>query len=125
MQNVDNNITLAQWQELMHDINNHVMQNNLPHDIVYSGSETRSNNNTRFFCYDNYDNIESPGLDFIISDSNDIGSLIVYNASEQARAPISFNQAKDIAQNFFNINGSMLAEEIVCDWVMEGNQSVL
>jgi hypothetical protein len=125
MQNVNNNITLTQWQELMHDVNNHVMQNNLPHDIVYSGSETRSNNSTRFFCYDNYDNIESPGLDFIISDSNDIGSLIVYNASEQARAPISFNQAKDIAQNFFNINGSMLAEEIVCDWVMEGNQSVL
>ena len=52
-----------------------------------------------------------------------MGKLTVYNGSEQARAPIDFEEGMQIAQNFFNVYGSDMAEEIVCDWVMSGNTS--
>ena len=65
-----------------------------------------------------------PGFDLVISNDAEQGKLTVYNASEQARAPITFEQGKKIAQNFFNEYGGQMAEEIVCEWVMNGNKSV-
>ena len=41
-----------------------------------------------------------------------------------ARAPITFEEGMQIAQNFFNEYGGQMAEEIVCEWVMNGNKSV-
>ena len=95
---------------------------NFPADILYRGSRS-SGDAKRYFCYDNYDRIDHPGLDLVVSNKEEVGKLTVYNASEQARAPITFEEGLQIAQNFFNEYGGQMAEEIVCEWVMDGNNS--
>ena len=121
---MNNQINLEQWNELMNAIDTHVSSANHPNDVLYRGSDVTSQGVTRHFCYDNYDRIDSPGLDLRIEEDSDIGTLTVYNASERARAPITFEQGMTIARNFLNDEGSMMAEEIVCDWVMDGNKSI-
>ena len=46
------------------------------------------------------------------------GTLFVYNCSEQAHAPITFQQGLEIAYNFFSYRGTELSEQIVCDYQM-------
>ena len=121
---MNNLISISQWNELMNAIDTHVSSANQPDDVLYRGSDITKQGAIRHFCYDNYDRIDSPGLDLSIKEDSDIGILTVYNASERARAPITFEQGMTIARNFLNDEGSMMAEEIVCDWVMDGNQSV-
>ena len=121
---IDNNITRQQWNELMEAVDNHITSANHPDDVLYRNSETHNNGSQRFFCYDNYDRYYNPGLDLSIDKDADIGTLTVYNGTEQARAPITFEQGMQIAQNFLNGEGSMMAEEIVCNWVMDGNPSI-
>jgi len=121
---MNNQISVSQWNELMNTVVAHVTSANHPNDVLYRGSDTTKQGVIRHFCYDNYDRIDSPGLDLSIKEDSDIGILTVYNASERARAPITFEQGMMIAKNFLNDEGSMMAEEIVCDWVMDGNQSV-
>ena len=119
---MNNQISLTQWNELIEAVKNSRDAQNQPSSPLYIDSRN-SGNSKRYFCYDNYDRHDVPGLDFIISNDADMGKLTVYNASEQARAPIDFEEGMQIAQNFFNVYGSDMAEEIVCDWVMSGNTS--
>ena len=119
---VDNNITRSQWNELIETVKNSPSSQAQPCSPLYIC--TRSfGNSKRHSCYDNYDRHYVPGLDFVISNDDKKGRLTVYNGSEQARAPITFEQGMQIAQNFFNEYGDQMAEEIVCEWVMAGNPS--
>ena len=120
---VDNKITLEQWQQIMAAVDTHMANANQPDNVLYRGS-SQTSQSERFYCYDNYDRIDIPGFDFRINNEEDTGTLTVYNGSEQARAPITFNQGIQIAQNFMNEYGGQMAEEIVCEWVMDGNPSI-
>lgn len=119
---MNNQITRLQWNELIETVKNSPSTRVEADDTLYISSRSFGNSK-RYFCYDNYDRHEMPGFDFVISNDADKGKLTVYNASEQARAPIDFKEGMHIAQNFFNEKGSNMAEEIVCDWVMSGNVS--
>jgi hypothetical protein len=119
---MNNQISLTQWSEIIETVKNSPDTQDQADDTLYIGS-SNSGNSKRYFCYDNYDRVDVPGLDFIISNDSDIGKLTVYNGSEQARAPISFEEGKQIARNLFNEYGDQMAEEIVCEWVMSGNSS--
>ncbi len=117
---MNNVITLDQWNIILEAVimnGKDSMQND---DVVYSG-KTVKNNKTRHYIYDNYDRFESPGLDFVIQEGCDSGRLTVYNGSEQTYAPVDFEKGLDIANNFFNSKGYLMSEEIVCDYVMDGN----
>ena len=119
---MNNQITLTQWNELIETVTLSPVTQVQADDTLYIGSRNFGNSK-RYFCYDNYDRHDVPGLDFVISNDADHGKLTVYNGSEQARAPINFDVGLRIAQNFFNEKGSDLAEAIVCDWVMDDNAS--
>lgn len=116
-------ITLQQWEELMKLVDSHVNSANEKKDVLYRGCEN-SIYNKRFYCYDNYDRYYIPGLDFVLKEGKEKGMLTVYSGSEQSRAPITLEQGKQIARNMFNEYGGQMADEIVCEWVMEGNASV-
>jgi len=118
----NNQITLTQWNELIETVKNSPSTQVESDDTLYIGSNNFVNSK-RYFCYDNYDRYYIPGLDFVIANDSEQGKLTVYNGSEQARAPINFEEGKQIAQNFFNEYGGQMAEEIVCEWVMDGNAS--
>ena len=123
----NNNITSEQWNQLMEAVDQHIDETKrynitVPSDILYRGSK-QNTYNKRFYCYDNYDRIDHPGLDLRIDNGETSGVLTVYNASEMARAPITFEEGLQIARNFFNEYGGQMAEEIVCEWVMDGNNS--
>ena len=122
MSNSNNLISITQWNELIKAVTKSRIDTKQPCDVLYVGSRSFGNSR-RFFCYDNYDRHEMPGLDFVISNDAERGKLTVYNASEQARAPITFEQGVKIAQNFFGELGGDMSEEIVCEWVMAGNAS--
>tara|TARA_B100001059_G_scaffold230068_1_gene263685 strand:+ start:827 stop:1204 length:378 start_codon:yes stop_codon:yes gene_type:complete len=119
----NNNISLEQWNQLMKAVDHHIDETSiLPNDILYRGSRSFGVAK-RYYCYDNYDRYYHPGLDLVISDNAEVGKLTVYNATENARAPISFKESMQIARNFFNDYGGEMAETIVCEWVMDGNAS--
>ena len=122
-QQKNNQITLDQWQQLMEAVDAHVATANWPSDVLYQGMKQYPTAQ-RYYCYDNYDRIDFPGLDFRLNNEDAHGTLTVYNGSEQARAPITFKEGMMIARNFLNDEGGQMAEEIVCDWVMDGNPSV-
>ena len=124
MSTKNNNITAEQWNQLMEAVDRHINEAKCwPADVLYRGSK-QNTYNKRFYCYDNYDRLDHPGLDLRIDNGETSGELTVYNASEMARAPITFEEGMQIAQNFFNEYGGQMAEEIVCEWVMNGNESV-
>ncbi len=124
MSTKNNNITAEQWNQLMEAVDRHIDEAKCwPADVLYRGSK-QNTYNKRFYCYDNYDRLDHPGLDLRIDNGETSGELTVYNASEMARAPITFEEGMQIAQNFFNEYGGQMAEEIVCEWVMNGNESV-
>ena len=120
---VNNNITQNQWDQILNEVVNHTRNSNLPKDTLYLNKQ-QGYKSTRQSIYDNYDRHDVPGLDFVTSDNSSSGRLTVYNGTEQARAPITFEQGIQIAQNFFNEYGNQMAEEIVCEWVMDGNPSI-
>ena len=121
---MNNNITLKQWSQISIAVLDNAARNKLlPHNI-YSGVEPFKGGKERYYIYDNYDYIHVPGLDFILKPGEESGMLTVYNGSEQARAPATFEQGLKIAENFFNYEGYDLSEEIVCNWVMDDRKSV-
>ena len=127
MSNTNNLISITQWNELIKAVTKNRIDTKQPTDTMYIGKDIIDNNKInkiRYFCYDNYDRYNVPGLDFIIDNDKSLGKLTVYNGSEQARAPITFEQGKQIAQNFFDDIGTDMSEEIVCNWVMSGNTSM-
>jgi hypothetical protein len=119
----NNQITLTQWNDLIETVKNSPSTQVESDDTLYIGSHN-SGNSKRYFCYDNYDRYYIPGLDFVVTDNAEYGNLTVYNGSEMARAPINLEEGKQIARNFFNEYGGQMGEEIVCEWVMNGNASV-
>lgn len=120
---MNNVITLDQWNKIVEAVKNAPSTKVEADDVLYI-VERKMKDKVRHSVYDNYDRFYSPGLDFVVS-ADDTGTLTVYNSSEQARAPITFEQGMQIANNFFNAEGSMMSEEIVCEWVMDGNPSIL
>ena len=120
---MNNVITLDQWNKIVEAVKNAPSTKVEADDVLYI-TVSKMKDKVRHSVYDNYDRFYSPGLDFVVF-ADDTGTLTVYNSSEQARAPITFEQGMQIANNFFNAEGSMMSEEIVCDWVMDGNLSVL
>ena len=120
---MNNQISLEQWNELMALVKTSAATTRQIKGAIYSGTD-QLKGKQRHFCYDNLDRLDVPGLDFTINDNEDKGSLTVYNGSEQARAPITLEQGLFIATNFFKYEGYEMSEEIVCDWVMDGNKSV-
>ena len=120
---MNNQISLTQWNELIETVTHSPVTQVQADDTLYIGSRSFGNSK-RYYCYDNYDRHEVPGLDFVISNDAELGKLTVYNGSEQARAPITFEQGMQIARNFFNEYGDQMSEEIVCEWVMDGNPSI-
>ena len=120
---MNNVITSDQWNMILEAVVMNAKDSMQNDDVVYSGSSLK-NNQTRHYIYDNYDRFDSPGLDFVIQEGCDSGRLTVYNVSEQAYAPVDFEKGLSIANNFFNFKGSDIAEEIVCDYVMDGNPKI-
>ena len=127
LHDIDNKITLEQWEELMAAVRTSLAMTNGSKGLIYAGVDKIDHlevNESRYFCYDNRDLIDVPGLDFVLRSGDDKGTLTVYNGSEQARAPITLEQGLKIAHNFFNYEGYDMSEQIVCDWVMDGNPSI-
>ena len=124
MSTKNNNISVEQWNQLMEAIDQHIDETKcLPADVLYRGS-SQGKLYQRFYCYDNYDRFDHPGLDLRIDNGQKSGMLTVFNASEMARAPITFEEGLQIARNFFNDYGGEMSETIVCEGVMDGNDSV-
>ena len=121
MELINNTINIEMWNEILQAVNKSKEQTNQKDDVLYAGEDKRKENK-HFYCYDNYDRLSSPGLDFVTNGDSDQGNLYVYNASEMDRAPITFKQGLQIALNFFNAEGSMMAEEIVCEYVMDNGK---
>ena len=122
MQNINNNITSDQWNKIQEAVESSRVSNNEPPNALYVQTHSK-NDKTRHFIYDNYDRFYMPGLDYVVEGNQKTGRLYVYNSSEMARAPITIQQGLTIARNFFNEYGGQMAEEIVCEWVMDGNKS--
>ena len=121
MELIDNVTTIEMWNEILQAVNKSKEQTNQKDDVLYAGEDKRGENK-RLYCYDNYDRLDTPGLDFVTHGDSDQGSLYVYNSSEMARAPITIKQGLQIALNFFNAEGSIMAEEIVCEYVMDNGK---
>ena len=119
----NNNISIDQWNQLMEAVDQHIdAASDHPIYFLYRGSRNFGQSK-RYYCYDDYDCIDHPGLDLVISNDSKLGKLTVHNASEMARAPITYEEGLQIARNFFNEYGGQMAEEIVCEWAMDGNDS--
>ena len=113
---MDNLITKDQWQQLVSAAQDLVESSNLPQDTLYLGTTYRYPK-TRHSLYDNYDRWGIPGLDFVLEQGNEKGKLTVYDGSEMAYAPITFEEGMEIASNMFNAHGSQIAETIVVEYV--------
>ena len=128
MKVVNNNITPLQWELILDAFHDHCKENNVKEDEPHIGDEftgphvcqhtdkltnTSGNSKRRQFIYDNYDRHTSPGLEFIQLKDMNHGSLFIYCGSEQAHAPITFDEGMDVAQNFFSYKATKLSESIV------------
>ena len=120
---MNNIISLDQWKLILEAVNINAKDSNQNDDVIYSGNDKKSYK-TRHYIYDNYDRFYSPGLDFVVNEGCDAGRLTVYNCSEMAYAPVTFEKGLEVAKNFFNMHGSETVEEIVCDYVMDGNPKI-
>ena len=123
MNNNDKQITAAQWNSILETFNTYCKEKNIKEDEAYIGDKLTTNTSgdrskRRQYIYDNYDRYTSPGLEFILVNDMEHGTLFVYNGSEQAHAPITFQQGLEIADNFFSYRGTELSEQIVCDYQM-------
>ncbi len=120
---MNNIITREQWEQITEAVNFHSANSNQPDDVIYMSIDNKGEQ-SRHYIYDNYDRLDSPGFDFVIHKDCGVGRLTVYNGSEQAYAPIDFEKGLEIANNFFNEEGSLMAEEIVCEYAMLGNPMI-
>ncbi len=123
MKTVNNNITPLQWELILDAFHTHCKEHTVKEDEPLIKDEFTSNasgNHTKRkqSIFDNYDRHTSPGLNFVLMDQMSTGSLTVYSSSEQAHAPITFNEGIEIAQNFFSYKATEISEHIVCNHVM-------
>ena len=120
---INNIINQQQWTTILNAFNYHCTSNEVPTDMPHIGEKVSGQGSVpkrSQFIYDNYDSFSSPGLLLVSLPDADEGKLFVYNSSEQAHAPITFDQGLKIANNFFNYTGYMMSEKIVCDYLMSG-----
>ena len=118
----DNFITKEQWKVIITEFKLHCAEKGIDEkeevyyidEVVIRGDDKKQ----RLAIYDNLDRYSSPALEFMIPDGWDIGKLYVYNSSEQAHAPIDFDNGLKIARTFFNYAATELSESIVCNYVM-------
>ena len=120
---MNNIITREQWEQIASAIKLNSENSGQPDDVIYTSIDKKGEQ-SRHYIYDNYDRLDSPGFDFVIHKDCNTGRLTVYNGSEQTYAPIDFEKGLEIANNFFNEKGSLAAEEIVCDYVMDGSSMI-
>ena len=120
---VDNQITPLQWELILDAFNTHCKEHGVKEDAPLIKDEFSSNaagdfTSRKQSIYDNYDRHTSPGLTFLLMDQMSTGALFVYSSSEQANAPITFDEGIKIAQTFFTYEATELSEHIVCNHVM-------
>jgi len=122
MKIVNNNITPLQWELILDSFHSHCKENNTKEDepLIQDKFKTNSLGFTKRTqsIFDNYDRYTSPGLTFYLTDNMSTGSLYVYSGSEQAHAPITFDEGIAVAQNFFSYKATEISEHIVCNHVM-------
>jgi hypothetical protein len=122
---MSNIISKNQWKQITDAVKENALSYNQPSDVICEYSQVSSFfSKSRYSIYDKYDRHESPGLDFVVEKGKDNGSLTVYNCEERAYAPVTFKEGMQIARNFWNEYGSQMAEEIVCEYVMDDNPRI-
>ena len=119
----DNNITPLQWELILDAFNTHCKEKGVKEDepLIRDETTTSSSGFTQRnqSIFDNYDRHTSPGLYFKVINNMSSGNLYVYSSSEQAYAPITFDEGIEIAQSFFTYAATELSEHIVCNYVMK------
>ncbi len=120
---VDNQITPLQWELILDAFHTHCKEKGVKEDAPLIKDEFTSNasgdrTKRKQSIFDNYDRHTSPGLNFLLMDQMSTGALFVYSSSEQAHAPITFEEGMQIAQTFFTYEATELSEHIVCNHVM-------
>ena len=123
MRIVNNSITPLQWELILDAFHTHCKEHGAKEDeplIIDEFTSNASGDHTKRkqAIFDNYDRFSSPGLTFLLMDQMSTGALFVYSSSEQANAPITFDEGIKIAQTFFTYEATELSEHIVCNHVM-------
>tara|TARA_Y100000022_G_C13120667_1_gene315606 strand:- start:62 stop:442 length:381 start_codon:yes stop_codon:yes gene_type:complete len=123
MRIVNNSITPLQWELILDAFHTHCKEHGAKEDeplIIDEFTSNASGDHTKRkqAIFDNYDRFSSPGLTFLLMDQMSTGALFVYSSSEQANAPITFEEGMQIAQTFFTYEATELSEHIVCNHVM-------
>jgi|11BtaG_2_1085332.scaffolds.fasta_scaffold05814_2 hypothetical protein len=118
----NNIISKEEWEVILTEFKLHcaAKEINEKEEVYYIDEEVKvgSSKRRRFGIYDNFDRHSSPALEFIIPGGWDKGKLYVYNSSEQAHAPINYENGLEIAKSFFDYAATKLSESIVCDYLM-------
>ena len=118
----DNFISVEQWKVILTAFKLHCasIEVDEKEEVYYIDEETCFGDvsKQRVAIYDNLDRYSSPALDFIVDVESGNGKLYVYNGSEQARAPIDFENGLKIAKTFFTYAATELSESIVCNYIM-------
>jgi len=122
-------ITPAQWQSVIDAAEKHVHDQNLPDERFYVNFRERyygglEADGYRESILDNYDEFSVPSIHFDYDMTTESGQIRVYDNSEQASAPISLEQALDIASKMFTEDGSKAAQDIVYRYVDQQSASL-
>ena len=123
-------ITPVQWQSVIDAAEKHVRDQNLPDERFYVKFREKSFSGSfepdgyRESILDNYDEFSVPSLHFDYDMITESGQIRVYDNSEQTSAPISLEQALDIASKMFIDEGSKVAQDIVYHYVDQQSASL-
>lgn len=123
-------ITPVQWQSVIDAAEKHVHDQNLPDERFYVNFREKSFGGVEADGYresilDNYDEFSVPSLHFDYDMITESGQIRVYDNSEQTSAPISLEQALDIASKMFIDEGSNLSRDIVNNYLDQQAQELL
>tara|TARA_B100000131_G_scaffold164268_1_gene158850 strand:- start:413 stop:841 length:429 start_codon:yes stop_codon:yes gene_type:complete len=122
-------ITPVQWQSVIDAAEKHVQDQNLPDERFYVNFREKSFGGVEADGYresilDNYDEFSVPSLHFDYDMITESGQIRVYDNSEQTSAPISLEQALDIASKMFIDEGSNLSRDIVNNYLDQQAQEL-
>ena len=123
-------ITPVQWQSVIDAAEKHVREENLPDERFYVNFREKSfsgfePDGYRESILDNYDEFSVPSLHFDYDMITESGQIRVYDNAEQTSAPISLEQALDIASKMFIDEGSNLSRDIVNNYLDQQAQELL
>lgn len=122
-------ITQDQWQSVVDAAQKHVHDQNLPDERLYINFREKFFGSMEAVGYresilDNYDEFSVPSLHFDYNMLTKTGKISVYDNSEQASAPISLEQALDIASKMYSKDGNITAQDIVYHYVDQKTASL-